>query len=207
MHKALKVGKPLGTNFSSPTLSSNYSTQQSIRACNTTSPAESWHYPLHFHTTLRVVDTFSMLLKLMFYQNTYIGAVFQRAHGLSLGFPSSDITTSFPIQQQELYNQPHTILHWFTIAKLTGKCGQLFFRHQSTSRLTFNFCCVISVTHGKVKIKPSPTAQLTSGHFPLADYQSGWGKTSRHHSQCLPQAFAYYHLLTNWFLFSNYRQW
>ena len=103
--------------------------------------------------------------------------------------------------------QPCTILYWFTTIKLTGKHAQLFYRHQSTSRLTFKFCCAISAVQGKVGIKPSLIAFPTSRHFLQADYQSGWGKTSGHHSQHLPQAFGHHHFLTNWFFFFHYRQW
>ena len=148
-------------------LSSNFSIQQPIRACNPTSPAGSWHYPLQLYTTLRVVDTFSMLLKLMFYSEYLHHYHFSwRAHGLSLEFPSGDITTSFPIQQQELCNQPCTILCWFTIAKLTGKHAQLFFRHQSTSRLTFNFCQYhFSCHRGRLKLNHPLEFNLHLGTF------------------------------------------
>ena len=156
MHIVLKAGKPQSTNSSSPILFKHFSIQQPIKACNPTSPAGSWHYPLQLYTTLRVVGTFNMPLKLMFYQNTHIVAICM-LHGLSLGFPSSDVTTSFPLWYWELHNQPCTILCQITITKLTCKDAQLLFRHHSTSRPTFNFCCIDSAVQRKVKIKPSLT--------------------------------------------------
>ena len=92
--------------------------------------------------------------KLMFHNNTYIAAMFLRVHGLSLEFPSDEVMTSFLFQKQECRNQLHTILHQFTVIKSTGKHVSLFFKHQSTSRLIFNFCHVISAVQWKVEIKP-----------------------------------------------------
>ena len=59
---------------------------------------------------------------------------------------------------------------------------------------------------GRLKLNHASWFNLHLGHFPLVDYQSGHGKTSGHHNQHFPQAFAYYCLLTDIFLFFNYRQ-
>ena len=53
---------------------------------------------------------------------------------------------------------------------------------------------------GRLKLNHLLLLNLHPGIFLLAHYQSGWGKTSRHHSQHVPQVFVYYCLLTNWFL-------
>ena len=157
---ALKAGKPQGANFPNHILPSNFSIQQPTRACDLTGPTRPWHYPLQLYTTLGVVDTFSILLKLIFYQVTYIATIFWRACGLSLGFPSGDITTSFPTQPWQLFNQLHTHLCRSVTTKLTGKHAQLFLRHQSTSRLTFNFCCAILALQGEVLYISRPPKSL-----------------------------------------------
>ena len=75
----------------------------------------------------------------MFYENTYIAAIFKRACGLSSGLPNGDVTTSFSLQQRRSDKQPCMILCQLIATKLIGKHAQSFFRHQSTSRLTFDF--------------------------------------------------------------------
>ena len=73
----------------------------------------------------------------MLCQNTYITAIFfKKVHGLSLGFPSGDITTSLSLWQGKSDKQPCKIC---TYLQQLNKCASSFFRHQSTSGLTFRF--------------------------------------------------------------------
>ena len=44
-----------------------------------TGPVRPWHYPLQLFTTLGVVNTFSLLLILIFYQVTYIATIFLKS--------------------------------------------------------------------------------------------------------------------------------
>ena len=155
MHIALKAGKQWSTNFSSPPLLDTFlhknpqehATQPVLLSPDT--------IPFNFIPLLRVVNNFSMPLKLMFYQNTYITAILWRVHGLSLVFPNSDIITWFPLWQWRSDKQLCMSLHQFIATKLTGKHAQSSFRHQSTSRLTFDFHHINSTVQWQVKIKPS----------------------------------------------------
>ena len=87
MQLALKGGKPQGTNFSGHILSSKFPMQQPTNACDLTGPARPWHYPLQLYTTLGIVDMFSTLLKLIFYQVTYIATIFLKSVWFIFGIP------------------------------------------------------------------------------------------------------------------------
>ena len=55
---------------------------------NLIGPAGPWHYPLQCYTSLEVFNTFSTLLKLIFYQVTYMATIiFQSVHGFIFGIP------------------------------------------------------------------------------------------------------------------------
>ena len=90
-----------------------------------------------------------MLLKLMFYQYTYIAAISFKECVVYLG--DSQVVMSLPHFQ--FNSKDFAINHILFCASLQA-CSVIF-RHQSTSRLTFKFCCVISAAQGEVKIKPS----------------------------------------------------
>ena len=120
------------------------------------------------------------------------------------------VVTSLPhfqLDSEDLTNNHTWFLHQLMIAKSIGKHAQLLFRHQSTSRLTSNFCHINPSAQWKVKIKPFLVIELTPGHLPLTEYKCGCGKTFGPHSQHLPHTFVHYHLLTDLPLFFNYRQW
>ena len=150
-----KSGKTMRHWLFKPHTFKHLSTQQPTRACNPTNPAGSWHYPLHLYATFRVADTFGMLLKLMFYQNTYITTIFWWACGLSFGFQAVLSLPHFHFDSENYTNNYAWFLCQITVIKLTGKCAHLFFRHQSTSRLAFDFHHFNSATQWKVTIKTS----------------------------------------------------
>ena len=120
------------------------------------------------------------------------------------GLPSGDIITSFPIQLLKLFSQPHANLHRFITDKLTGKCAQLFLRHQNTARLTFDCHCAILAAQGG-KNWTTPGCLTFIWALSWTDHQSSWGNTCRYHSQCLPWAFGYCLLLPNWSFFIHCR--
>ena len=78
------------------------------------------------------------------------------------GFLTDDIITSFPIQPWKHFSQPPTNLCRFIMAKLTGKCAQLFLRHQNTARLTLQ-------GRGLGKGREAP-----AGYGPHADSAKHW---------------------------------
>ena len=91
MQLALKVGKPGGTNFLSHILPSHF-LHNNLQSTRTYNPIGSFQN----YTTPGVLNTFNLLLKLIFYQSTYMTTISVKcAHGLSLGFLGSDVITSF----------------------------------------------------------------------------------------------------------------
>ena len=82
-----KSGKPQGTNFPSHTLSSHLFTPQPTRTYNLIGPTRPCHYPLQHYTTSGVFTVISTLLKLIFYQVTYIAAIFSKGTWFILGIP------------------------------------------------------------------------------------------------------------------------
>ena len=66
------------------------------------------HYPLQISTTLSVADIFSTPLNLMFYQNTYIAAIFLKEHMVCLW--DSQVVTSLPhfqLNSEDLHSTTH----------------------------------------------------------------------------------------------------
>ena len=104
---ALKAGKPWGTSFPNCTLFSHF-IHNPTRAYNLVGPARPWHHPLQCYTILGIFNAFSTLLKLIFYQVTYIPAIFKSVHGLSLEFPCADVTTSFWTWWLQLFKTMNT---------------------------------------------------------------------------------------------------
>ena len=82
-----KHGKTWSTSFPSQHTFQPLLTQQSARVNDLLSPARPWHYPLQHYTILGVFHAFSTLLKLIFYQATYIATILQSVYGFSMGFP------------------------------------------------------------------------------------------------------------------------
>ena len=117
---------------------------------------------------------------------------------------SGDVITSFPIWPWKLFSQPHANVCRFVTAKLTGKYAQLFLRHQNTTRLTFDCHCAILAVWGNNN-QTTPSSLTFIQALSWADHQSSWGKTCRHHSQHLPQAFGYCLLPANWSFFFHCR--
>ena len=69
---------------------------------NLIGPARPWHYPLQCYTTLGVFNAFSTLLKLIFYQVTYMATIFFKVH---MVYPwDSQVVMSLPHFQLDGYN-------------------------------------------------------------------------------------------------------
>ena len=72
----------------------------------------------------------------MFYHNTYIATIFSECMVYLWNIQVVTLQPHFHFDREDLTNNP---LHQFIATKLTGKCAQSFFKHQSTSKLTFDF--------------------------------------------------------------------
>ena len=78
MQLALKVGKPWGTNFPNHILSGHFFAQQPMKMYNLIGSARPWHYPLQHYTALGEFNASSTLLKVIFYQVTYMATIFSK---------------------------------------------------------------------------------------------------------------------------------